>query len=468
MVTTDNWLLLMYKMTDYTGIGKVPQENHNPFWAYFAAGLIIISNFLILNFFAGVLMDTFADEKRKSGGLSLLTDTQQQWVELQSFIMSQDLNLNLMRPQNKFRGALYGFWKSKLWNILDMVLVICGAVAFLMVHHRQSKAVEQAAYIIQTVTFSFFALEILLKIITYGFQFYRSASLLINILILACEIAGMILTATMGEQPIFQGMKAVRIVKILKIFMYLNNSSVVSDILWLSLPYLMNTLVILLVVFYIYSIIGLHLLPFIKRRIGINLNSNFSSLGMAMFTLMSISTGENWTSILEDCVKISRPSDICFPITTYQEWIDHDKQFAGCGTNVAFVYFITFVILFGYALMNLLTGIIIESFYLRARLANSLVKSKDVQKFFRIWGTIDSNSFGMLHWKEAKMVLYVLGPPLGLPKNSRKDRFIDELWISLRLPLYRDKVSHLLYVHVYDMALALTKLAIQLDDEYLE
>ncbi len=38
----------------------------------------------------------------------------------------------------------------------------------------------------------------------------------------------------------------------------------------------------------------------------------------------------------------------------------------------------------------------------------------------------------------------------------------------MRLPLYRTKGTKKIYVHAFDMALALSKLAVQLDSGYME
>lgn len=262
--------------------------------------------------------------------------------------------------------------------------------------------------------------------------------------------------------------QSVRIIRTIKIFFYLNNSTIISDILVLALPFLLNTLIIIAVVLYIYSIVGLNIFPYIKWRTGITANTNFSSFGLSVFTLISISTGENWNNILEDCLKETRANDLCVEINSYQDFKDANFQFIACGNYKAYIYFISFIILFGYTLLNLLTGIVIETFYLRAKLAGSIVKSKDIQQFFKIWQALDVESTGLLHWKEAKLILCLLNPPLGLLKEFRKDNYLDELWMNIKLPLYVNKSSRLIYIHVYDMALALTKLAVQLDDFHQE
>lgn len=234
------------------------------------------------------------------------------------------------------------------------------------------------------------------------------------------------------------------------------------------MKHLLNTLLILLVIFYIYGIVGMNMFAYLKRRSGITDNSNYSTLPLAMFTLIGISTGENWAAVLEDSVKRNRPNDICFDVCSFSDFDKRGSQFMGCGTRWAHTYYISFIIIFSYTLMNLLTGIIIDTFDLRARLASSLVRSKDIQNFFSLWKAFDEDGEGMLHWLDTKLLLYVLQPPLGLQVKARSDKLIDELWISLRIPLYKVKTQKKIYVHVYDMVLALCKMSVRLDSGFDE
>jgi Ion transport protein len=187
MLTTDAWTDIMFKMVDFAGIGNAPIPQNNFMWSYFAMVLIVITNFLILNFFAGVLMDTFTSEKNKLGGLSSLSNTQKQWVDLQVFVIHQNVQSKVKKPKNKFRQCFYNFWISKTWRIIDSILIVVSALAFWMVYHRQAEGYYSALTYIQIITFFCFLVEVSLKIFTYGKYFVRERKLLVDILILLIE-----------------------------------------------------------------------------------------------------------------------------------------------------------------------------------------------------------------------------------------------------------------------------------------
>jgi hypothetical protein len=272
-----------------------------------------------------------------------------------------------------------------------------------------------------------------------------------------------------GDSVLGNGMHSIRLLRILKVFFSFSKSVILLDVLVLSFKHLMNTLLVLIVFFYIYSIVGNNLFPYLKRRsYGISNDANFSSLSLSMFTLLAVSTGENISKILYDSVKTNMPDDVCFPINSYEDFTRYGSQFIGCGKADAYWYYLTFTVIFSYTLLNMFTGIIIQSFHLRASLAASLVKTSDIRNFFALWEAIDPEGVSMLPWLDAKMLLYLLDPPLGLQLKARTERMVNDLWVSLKLPLYRPQGSKKIYVHAYDMALALAKLTVQLDTGYLE
>jgi hypothetical protein len=264
-------------------------------------------------------------------------------------------------------------------------------------------------------------------------------------------------------------MNSIRLLRVLKVFFSFQSSQIILDILGLSLKHLTNTMLVLIVIFYVYSIIGYNLFPYLKHRsLGISSNANFSSLPLSMFTLLSVSTGENISRILADSVKGNMPNDVCFQVSSFAEFDARGRQFVGCGTGASYWYYLSFVLVFTYTLLNLFTGIVIQTFQLRASLAASLVKHTDLRAFFALWEAIDPEGDSMLPWLDAKLLLYLLEPPLGLTLKARSEKMVDELWVSLRLPLYRKLPGKKIFVHAYDMALALTKLTVQLDSGYLE
>jgi len=67
-----------------------------------------------------------------------------------------------------------------------------------------------------------------------------------------------------------------------------------------SLPSILNILSLLLLVFFIYSILGVFILHTVKSGEVLDEYTNFNNFGMAMMTLLRIATGEDWHLIMHD------------------------------------------------------------------------------------------------------------------------------------------------------------------------
>jgi Ion transport protein len=82
LATTQGWTQIMAQGQDSVGIGYQPIYNNTLLWGFYFMGFIILGSFLMLNLFAGVVIDNFNKERDKLGGFSLLTKAQSDWVDV--------------------------------------------------------------------------------------------------------------------------------------------------------------------------------------------------------------------------------------------------------------------------------------------------------------------------------------------------------------------------------------------------
>lgn len=69
MCTTEGWIAIMQAATDSIGVNIDPVENIGKYWALYFIINIIFANFLMLNFFGSVVIETFNQERDRQGGL---------------------------------------------------------------------------------------------------------------------------------------------------------------------------------------------------------------------------------------------------------------------------------------------------------------------------------------------------------------------------------------------------------------
>ena len=115
------------------------------------------------------------------------------------------------------------------------------------------------------------------------------------------------------------------------------------------MPSLFIVLLLLLIVLFIYSILGVFLFNEIVSGSFIDIGRGgyigFSNFGVAMLTLFKIATNEDWSDIMIDTQK--------------RENCAHRKD---CVNSFSYLYFLSFHILCGYLMLNLFVLNALEQF----------------------------------------------------------------------------------------------------------
>jgi hypothetical protein len=88
-----------------------------------------------------------------------------------------------------------------------------------------------------------------------------------------------------------------------------------------SLPAMANLVNLLLLIIFIYSIMGMYLFAEVKKNGALNDQANFQTIGSAFINLVGIMTGENWPLMME---ALSRKKDVnydCIDAPSYEDFV---------------------------------------------------------------------------------------------------------------------------------------------------
>ena len=135
--------------------------------------------------------------------------------------------------------------------------------------------------------------------------------------------------------------------------------------------------------------------------------------------MIRMSTGEDWIYIMYDCMRTE--TDNCIP----------GKN---CGINYAPVFFIPYIMITQFIMLNLFIMVIIQQFeiyYLQED--NVLERFKDDLVLFKKNWTRFTSDHDCLKLKDTKLVSYfrAMDPPLGMSDKSDKDIIKDVVLMEL-------------------------------------
>ena len=112
-----------------------------------------------------------------------------------------------------------------------------------------------------------------------------------------------------------------RIIRILRLVKEAKSIRIIFMTFLITLPELVNIGMLLCLCLFMYSLLGMNLYPYLKWGQGIMDGINFTSFPLSLWTLFKSSGGENWNLILIDMVRVNQPSDVCFDISSYEEYL---------------------------------------------------------------------------------------------------------------------------------------------------
>lgn len=174
--------------------------------------------------------------------------------------------------------------------------------------------------IVEQAILAVFVAELVVKLLAYGPRFFRSNWNIFDLVIVAISVG-----AASGPLAILRALRILRVLVLLTKIERLRN---IVESLIKALPSIGWVAFLLSLVFYIYAVIGTGLF-------GESFPQYFGHLGRSLYTLFQIMTLESWSH------GISRPVLEVYPM--------------------AWVYFVSFVALSAFVVLNLFIGIIVST-----------------------------------------------------------------------------------------------------------
>lgn len=246
---------------------------------------------------------------------------------------------------------LKNFVESNIFQNFILIVIIFNAIIMgLQTSEGIVSATGGLLTLLDNICLGIFIVELILKLIVYKLHFFGSGWNIFDLVIVLMSIvSGLEFLSSFRVLRIFRvfrSFKAVKAFKSLRAFRLissLDNLKIIIGAIGRSIPGIAWSGVLLLLIYYIFSIMGTSLF-------GASFPDWFGSIGKSMYTLFQVMTLESWS------MGISRPVMEVF------SW--------------AWVYFVPFVLITSFVVMNVVVGIVVNSIS-EVTAANEKEKAKD-------------------------------------------------------------------------------------------
>jgi voltage-gated sodium channel len=220
-----------------------------------------------------------------------------------------------------WRKRLAGWVEGRAFTRFIIGLIIINAIILgLETSSQAMSAFGPALVAINGLILAVFVIEIVLKLLAFGPKFFRSGWNVFDFLIVAIA-----LVPASGPLEI---LRALRILRVLRLLSQIPKLRAIIESLLRALPGMGWTALLLLLVFYIFAVMG-------TKLFAEEFPEYWGNLGVSLFSLFQIMTLESWSS------GVARPMMETYPLI----WI----------------YFVPFILVSSFMVLNLFIAIIVTA-----------------------------------------------------------------------------------------------------------
>lgn len=288
--------------------------------AYFFLIFMLVGTYFLMNLFVGVIFLRFTENQiearrhQKIKGM-ILTDNQRKWIEMQRMIVMIKPDLKTGPPQSKFRLFCYRIimWGGEgvKFDICMMVTIVCNIIIMAMTYEGSSVIYDKVLNAINYVFTAIFMAESIVKLIALGPKKYFISSwnrfdflvVLASIIDVVFDLVGGNLSYFRVAPQLASAFRVLRVVRVFKLIKSFTGLQQIIQTLLFTLPSLLNVMALLLLVFFMFSVLGVFLFSSITKGSVIGSSTNFWTFSSALTTLFRCSTGENWWTIMMDTIQ---------------------------------------------------------------------------------------------------------------------------------------------------------------------
>ncbi|XP_076674531.1 calcium voltage-gated channel subunit cacophony isoform X4 [Andrena cerasifolii] len=433
--TGEGWPQILQNSMAATYEDKGPIQNFRIEMSIFYIVYFIVFPFFFVNIFVALIIITFQEQGEAELQDGEIDKNQKSCIDFT--IQARPLERYMPKERNSVKYKIWRIVVSTPFEYFIMILIVLNTLLLMMKFHRQSDAYKNTLKYMNMCFTGMFTVECILKIAAFGVRnFFKDAWNTFDFITVIGSIVDALVIefgerfssgGQLGEKKEnFINVGFLRLFRAARLIKLLRQGYTIRILLWTfvqsfkALPYVCLLIAML---FFIYAIIGMQVFGNITNDPGtaIDDHNNFQSFFAGLMLLFRCATGEAWPNIMLSCIK-GRPCDVKAG----------KQEPGGCGSNIAYAYFVSFIFFCSFLMLNLFVAVIMDNFDYLTR-DSSILGAHHLDEFVRIWAEYDPNATGKIHYTEMYDMLKNMDPPLGFG-NKCPNRLAYKKLIRMNMP----------------------------------
>ncbi|XP_051898184.1 voltage-dependent P/Q-type calcium channel subunit alpha-1A-like isoform X3 [Pristis pectinata] len=429
--TGEGWPDVLKHSVDATYENQGPSPGYRMEMSIFYVVYFVVFPFFFVNIFVALIIITFQEQGDKMMEDCSLEKNERACIDFA--ISAKPLTRHM--PQNKqtFQYKMWQFVVSPPFEYTIMAMIALNTVVLMMKFSDQPQSYDDVLKYLNMVFTILFSCECILKIIAFGIlNYFQDAWNVFDFVTVLGSVTDILVTEFWKNIINLSFLRLFRAARLIKL---LRQGYTIRILLWTfvqsfkALPYVCLLIAML---FFIYAIIGMQVFGNIAvdddEDSEINHHNNFRTFLQALTLLFRSATGEAWHSIMLSCLG-GKPCDPRSGIVGNE-----------CGNEFAYFYFVSFIFLCSFLMLNLFVAVIMDNFEYLTR-DSSILGPHHLDEYVRVWAEYDPAARGRIHYKDMYSLLRVISPPLGLGKKC-PHRVACKRLLRMDLPVAEDNSVH--------------------------
>ncbi|XP_074071895.1 sodium channel protein type 9 subunit alpha-like [Macrotis lagotis] len=463
VATFKGWIDIMYSAVNSHGVDSGPKYENNPYMYLYFVSFIIFGVFFPLALFTGVIIDYFKQEKKIHGQSIFMTEEQKKYYNSTKKLRYKK---PIPRPGNKFQGYIFDLVTKDAFEIAILVLICLNMMTMMVETDTDSDHKTRILFQINLVFIGLFAGECVLKLIGLRHHYFSVGWNIIDFVVVHISIAVIILNdLTQRYILTYAQMQVVRLIRCGRVLNFIKGTKGIGTLLsamMLSLPALLNIVLLFFLVMIIYAIIGMSQFAFVKKDAGINDMFNFETFGNSMLCLFQTTTFAGWDGLLAPILNTGPPD--CDP----EKFGSESNVNGNCGSpSFGIFYFVSFLIISFLLLVSMFTVIIFEIFSAITEENAKSLSEEAFDNFYEVWQTFDPDTTHFIDYNQLSDFVASLDPPLLIAKPNKIQLMAMDLPVSRGNRLFCPDVLFALAKHVVGESEEFDRLQLPMRQQFL-
>ncbi|CAI2379843.1 unnamed protein product [Moneuplotes crassus] len=426
IMTSEGWIDVMSDGVDSIGIDKQPKYKNNEWMILYFVIFITLGMFLLINLFTAVITDQFTKMKASKeigAGAIYSSENYKLWVDVQNLCINASPVAITTAPLNETRRYFYKICISTWFDLVVISCIVINTLVLAMIYARMSDSYALTINIFNYFFLILYNIEFIIKIIGLGKQYFTRDQW--NLFDFVC-LVGSDLSIPLsffnagGFQSIFIFLRAFRILRLLRFIQQYNGASTILTFVHAA-SQIQNVLTLVALILFIYAALGINLFGTVMYKENYNDRNNFRDIFQALMLLLRCLTGEDWIFVMHDLAS-SDPFEgqECSNNQSYEE-LQRDG-IHGCGSIVAYPFFISFFIINSIVILDLSIGVFIDALQEARKYNKILFGTQQVKEYQELWADYDPSGTGWISVYQMVMLVFELSYPAGMGKHHPEYR----------------------------------------------